>query len=119
MFALAVALTQHFREQPRQPGRGPSSACRAVRGAVLGDDIGRRPTVGGSQLDRAELVEIPGQRRLSDLQAGHPERGSELGLRVDRALGEERDDAGVPHRLAPPRSPSSPRRAAIAPISRG
>ena len=68
-------------EQPAEP-RG--AAGHRPRPAVLRDPVDRRAAVDAAQLHRAELLQVPGQRRLGDLKSAVGQQLRELGLGTDR-----------------------------------
>src|SRR4051812_18773327 len=63
------------------------------QGAVLGDDVDGEAAVGRAELHRAELVQIPREGGLGDLNTAGAKCLGQLHVRMDGAFGQQRDDA--------------------------
>jgi hypothetical protein len=74
----------------------PGALHAADRAAVLRDHVDRDSPVGATQLHRAELVEVPGQGRLGDVDPFPGKEFGQLGLAADAHRGDQLDDPGLP-----------------------
>src|SRR4029079_12273060 len=72
-----------------------STGYAAHRAAVLGYDVHADAAVGAAQFDRAELLEVPRQRGLGDVNAFVGQHRGQFGLAVYRLRGQDRDDASL------------------------
>ena len=89
----ALGAGEQVGQQPGEPGgRGLRGA---QRGVLRRQHVGRRGAVGAAHLDRAELVQVPGQRRLGDLDAGAGQQRGQVRLRGHRLRLDELADAGL------------------------
>ena len=64
--AARVGAGEQLAQQPASAGPGACSASRSGALAVLRDHVDGRAAVGAAHLDRAQLLQVAGERRLGD-----------------------------------------------------